>query len=155
MWSSVKPFLISLGLTLGVGFLSAALIPESAQQYSALALPALAPPSWVFAPVWLLLYLLMGLAAGRILRLSPSPERTAALRYYLLQLLGLFLWPLVFFRLEARWLALALILFLFWLIFSTILSFRPLDKKASCLLIPLLLWVAFAAYLNAGAALLN
>ena len=155
MLSKLKPFILSLALTLGVGFLGSLLIPDSRTVYAALQQPPLSPPGWLFPVVWSILYVLIGLAGSLIFRLPASPERDTALRYFLLQLAANFLWPIVFFRLEAYWLALALLLLLLWLTISTWLAFRPLNRTASRLLIPYLLWLLFAAYLNAGVALLN
>lgn len=155
MWQKRKPFLITIGLTLLVGLLASVLIYDRVYIYSSLLLPPLAPPSWVFPVVWSVLYGLLGIAAGRILSLPASRSRNEALSYYFLQLLINFLWPILFFRFEAYWLALALILLLFWLAVSTFLFFYPLDKPAARLLIPYLVWLAFAVYLNAGVVLLN
>ncbi len=155
MWNKIKPFAITIGITLLVGGLAGLLTMNSTALYQDLTLPPLSPPDWVFPVVWTILYVLMGVAAGLVLRLEDTPARNEALLYYALQLMVNFLWPIVFFAMESFWLAFALILLLVWLIVNTILAFRPLDSRTTWLLLPYLLWTLFATYLNLGVAILN
>ena len=117
--------------------------------------PPLAPPPGVFAPVWTVLYTLMGIAVWRIWRLPPSSARTTALVLFAVQLALNALWSPVFFGLQNLLLALGVIVAMWIAIVLTIRAFRPLDRVAAGLLVPYLLWVTFATYLNAGFALLN
>ena len=155
MWSKIKPFVITIGITLLAGTLAGLLTMNSSAIYQYLIQPPLSPPGWVFPVVWSILYILMGIAAGIILSQENTTSRNEALLYYALQLMVNFLWPIVFFGMEAYWLAFALILLLLWLIINTILSFRALDTRTTLLLIPYLLWTLFATYLNLGVAILN
>ena len=150
-----KKLLISLAIPLGVGGL-AALLSGSMDTYNSLKQPPLSPPGWIFPIVWTILYLLMGYASYRVATSdAPRDERKTALTFYGLQLFFNFLWPIVFFRLQWYWAAFILLLVLWVLIYITMYRFEAIDETAENLLIPYLLWVTFAGYLNLGVALLN
>lgn len=117
--------------------------------------PAFSPPGWVFPVVWSILYLLMGIAAARIALSSENPAKRSALRIYVIQLAVNFLWPLIFFNLQAFGAAFLWLVLLWALIVWMVLSFREIDKAAAWLVLPYLLWVAFAGYLNFGVWMLN
>ena len=128
--------ILLLCLPLAVGGLAAALTMGSMAQYSALPQPPLAPPPWVFPVAWTVLYLLMGLASRRALRLHYA------------QLGANFVWPLLFFRTGEYAVAFWWLLFLLALAAAEMASFRRLDRTAGRLLVPYLAWLVFAAYLN-------
>jgi len=155
MKTNTKKLLICLAIPLAVGGL-ASLISGGFTDYKALNQPPLAPPGWVFPVVWSILYLLMGYASYRIL-VSGKEELhiQKALTAYGIQLFLNFLWPIVFFGLEWRLAAFFLLIGLWIAIFVTMRKFLRLDEKAGDLLLPYLLWVCFAAYLNLGVYLLN
>ena len=122
--------------------------------FETLAQPPLSPPGWLFPVVWTLLYALMGIAAYRVYN-SKAENKAAALVLYGLQLFVNFLWPIVFFRFRA-YLAAFVVLILLWIgIVLTLWEFYKSDERAGDLMIPYLLWVTFAAYLNLGVYLLN
>lgn len=151
-----KKLLISLAIPLAVGGLAALLTGGGMGEYSQFVQPPLSPPGWVFPVVWTILYLLMGYASYRVLTSSAEPaEIRKALTRYGAQLLLNFLWPLIFFGLNWYWAALAVLVALWLLVFATIRSFSKIDEKAGDLLLPYILWLTFAAYLNFGVALLN
>lgn len=151
-----KKLLIALAIPLGVGGLSALLTGGGMADYGQLNQPPLSPPGWVFPVVWTILYLLMGYASYRIHTSdAPQEQKTSALRLYLAQLAVNFLWPLIFFGLEWRLLAFWVILLLWVLIYFTIKRFGQIDEIAADLLLPYILWVTFASYLNLGAYILN
>lgn len=150
-----KPLLICLAIPLAVGGL-ASLLSGGMNTYKTMNQPPLSPPGWIFPIVWTVLYLLMGYASYRIATAdAPREERKKALTFYGIQLFLNFLWPLLFFRLEAYWLAFFLLLALWVFIYLTMHLFSEIDETAENLLIPYLLWVTFAGYLNLGVALLN
>lgn len=150
-----KKLLICLAIPLAVGGL-AALLTGGMTQYKQLRQPPLAPPGWVFPVVWTILYLLMGYASYRIwVSDAPRREKKEALKLYGAQLAINFLWPLVFFGLEQYLLAFFVLLLLWALIFLTIRAFSHIDETAADLLLPYILWVTFAGYLNVGVYLLN
>lgn len=123
--------------------------------YDSLKLPPLAPPSALFGWVWPILYLLMALAFNLILQLRPSNEREEAAKCYLVQLVVNAAWPLFFFRLKFFWIAAVIDAALVAMVFLTIKRFRALNQLAGNLLIPYLLWILFALYLNIGVTILN
>ena len=99
---------------------------------------------------------MMGYAAYRIMQSdTPKEARKKALLFYGIQLFFNFLWPILFFRFEAFWLAFFVLLALWVFIYLTMHLFGLIDDTAENLLIPYLLWVTFAGYLNLGVALLN
>ena len=118
--------------------------------------PPLSPPGWVFPVVWTVLYLLMGYASYRVL--VSGAEKTQiqkSLRLYGAQLALNFLWPSIFFGFDAYLPAFIVLIGLWVLIFLTIRAFSKIDETAGNLLLPYLLWVTFAGYLNLGVYLLN
>lgn len=150
-----KKLLICLAIPLAVGGL-AALLSGGMSDYGVMAKPPLSPPGWVFPVVWSILYLLMGYASYRVLESGATEEEIKkALTLYGLQLFANFVWPLLFFG--GGWFLLSFFwLILLWvLIFLTIRAFSSIDETAGNLLIPYILWVTFAAYLNFGIYLLN
>ena len=151
-----KKFLLCIAIPLAVGGLSALLTGGSIADYGQLNRPPFSPPGWVFPVVWTILYVLMGWASYRVLVADvPGEQKRNALLVYGAQLAVNFLWSIVFFRLELRLTAFFVILALWILIYATIRLFCRIDEKAGDLLLPYLLWVTFAAYLNLGAFLLN
>jgi len=150
-----KKLLICLAIPLAVGGL-ASLLSGGYTDYRALEQPPLAPPPWVFPVVWSILYLLMGYASYRILVSGQEAQKIRqALTAYGVQLALNFLWPILFFGLQWRLAAFFLLIGLWIAIFITMRRFLKLDEKAGDLLLPYLLWVCFAGYLNLGVYLLN
>ncbi len=125
------------------------------QSYTTFIKPPLSPPGWLFGVVWPLLYLLMGLGAYLIYQTPPTLERKKATTLYWVQLFVNLLWPIVFFSFEWYWISVIIILLLDVLVLFTLLRFYKIDKAAGYLMIPYLLWLLFATYLNIGIALLN
>lgn len=155
MNNNLKKRLICLAIPLAVGGL-AALLSGGMDSYKTLNQPPLSPPGWVFPVVWTILYLLMGEASYRVLTSGAerSEIRTALIAYGV-QLFLNFLWPLVFFG-GQMYLTAFLILIALWVgIFVTMRLFSKINETAGDLLIPYLLWVTFAGYLNLGVFLLN
>ncbi len=123
--------------------------------YFALEQPVFNPPTWLFAPVWTILYVVMGVSAWRIGCLPDSPARMKALWRFAVQLALNAVWAPVFFGLHSIGGALAIIVLMALAIVVTIQHFHPLDKIAAWLLAPYLAWVAFATVLNASLYALN
>ena len=150
-----KKLLICLAIPLAVGGL-AALLSGGMDNYRVMNQPPLSPPGWIFPIVWSILYLLMGYASYRILSSGADPAAIKkALAFYGIQLALNFLWPLIFFGLQWYWIAFVWLLILWVFIYLTMYQFGAIDDTAENLLIPYLLWVTFAGYLNFGVALLN
>lgn len=148
----IRALLFFLIVTLTIGFLGS--LPGGFETYSTLKAPPLAPPAQVFLPVWVALYVMMAVAAYLVWN-TDSYDRAPSLRLYLLQLVVNALWPLFFFRLEWRLFAFFWIMFLIALITLTMAGFKYLRLASYWLMVPYLLWVLFAAYLNLGFFLLN
>ena len=124
--------------------------------YATLEKPSFNPPNWLFAPVWTLLYVLMGIAAFLVWRKgSENRQVRIALIVFLVQLVLNALWSVVFFGLESPLYGLIVIVVLWVAILFTVLRFLRISLAASVLLWPYLLWVTFAAVLNASIWLLN
>ena len=149
-----KPLIISLAVSLGVGGLSALLTNRSMEKYAYLDQPPLAPPGWVFPVVWTVLFVLMGIAAYLVWR-ENGPGRKGALTLYGVQLIFNFLWTIIFFNMAWYGFALIWLIILWGLILATLLRFWRENATAGKLMAPYLLWVTFAAYLNAGVWYLN
>ena len=155
MKRSLKIFLIALAIPLAVGGL-AVLLSGGMADYKQLNQPPLSPPGWLFPIVWTILYLLMGYASYRVYTSDKEPSVVRrALILYAIQLFFNFLWPIVFFRFGWYWFAFILLLVLWVFIYLTMHFFEGIDETAEALLIPYLLWVTFAGYLNLGVVLLN
>lgn len=117
--------------------------------YVYLVKPSFTPPDWVFGPVWTLLFALMGIAAFMVWQKGlKSVDVRRALAFFIVQLALNALWPIVFFGLHSPGGALIEIIFLWAAILATILSFLNVSRLAAWLLIPYILWVSFAVYLN-------
>ncbi|MGB8259791.1 MAG: TspO/MBR family protein [Terracidiphilus sp.] len=116
--------------------------------YATLRRPSIAPPSWVFAPAWTLLYALMAIAVWLVSLEAPSPLRTWGLALFLVQLALNFAWTLIFFRWHLIGGALAELLLLWLSIGATTLLFARIAPVAAFLIAPYWAWVTFAALLN-------
>ncbi|OHE24763.1 MAG: hypothetical protein A3K40_01855 [Syntrophobacterales bacterium RIFOXYC2_FULL_60_23] len=116
--------------------------------YAHLAKPAFNPPAWVFAPVWTLLYLVMGIAAWLVWRQRAVARVTPALALFLAQLGLNAAWSWLFFGLHYIGWALVDLAALWLAIGATLLAFWALRPLAGLLMVPYLLWVSFAALLN-------
>ena len=144
-------------LCVTVGYLSGLVTRESILTwYVTLNKPSFNPPNWVFAPVWTLLYIMMGVAAGMIWT-SNSEEQTTkkALGFFAIQLGLNALWSYLFFGLHNPLLALIEIILLWLMIFETYNMFKKINKTSGLLLFPYLAWVSFATILNASIWWLN
>ena len=125
--------------------------------YPTLIKPSFNPPNWIFAPVWSMLYIMMGIAAGLVWDRMDSDKETVkkALIVFALQLALNALWSYLFFGLHNPMLAGVEIILLWLMIFETYTQFAKINKIAGYLFIPYLLWVSFAAVLNGGIWWLN
>ena len=150
-----KQLLFCLGIPLFVGGLSALLTGGSMERFGTLQQPPLSPPGWLFPVAWTILYLLMGLASYLVWMKEKSRQKQTALLFYGVQLAVNFVWPLLFFKGEQYLLSFVWLVFLWCLIWLTLILFYRISKPAGYLLIPYLLWVTFAGYLNFGIDLLN
>ena len=150
------PYTIGILLPEAVGGLSALLTLGAMDSFSeTVQQPPLSPPMLLFPIVWGILYALMGISATRVYPAPPSPARSRGLNLYITQLIFNFFWSLFFFHAQAYGFALFWLTVLWLLVLWMILAFRKVDAIAAWLQIPYLLWLTFAAYLNAGIWYLN
>ncbi len=151
-----RQLLICIAIPLAVGGVSAWLTRESMNSFAAFVKPPLSPPGWLFPVVWTLLFVLMGLASYLVL-MSAQPKQTInrALRLYGIQLGVNFFWSIFFFNLSLYLFSFLWLILLWLLILATIVRFYQISKTAGYLMVPYLLWVTFAGYLNLGIYLLN
>lgn len=117
--------------------------------YAALNKPPWNPPNWIFAPVWTTLYAGMGVAAWLVWHDGGWHRRGAALFLFMAQLALNFAWSPLFFNARRPDLALIDLVALWLLVALTIRAFAKVRLSAAWLLVPYLLWVTFAATLNA------
>ena len=152
----------AIALPLVVGGLSGMATADAIPTwYAGVEKPSFNPPSWVFAPVWTVLYVMMGVASFLVARAQgeraygEGAKVRAALTLYGVQLLLNGLWSLLFFGLGNPGLALVEILVLLVFIAATTRAFARLDAAAGWLMAPYLAWVSFATVLNASIWWLN
>jgi len=117
--------------------------------YARLDLPAFAPPSWLFAPVWTVLYVVIAVAGWLVWRRVGVD---AAVALWVVQLVLNAAWTPLFFAADLRWLAFAEICLLWVAIVATLSLFWPRHRPAALLLVPYLLWVTYAAALTLAIA---
>lgn len=137
-----------LAVTSVAAGIGAAASVEAASFYRELALPAWAPPGWIFGPVWTALYALMAIAAWLLWRIAGLRAARGALTLFVLQLALNALWSWLFFGWHRGALAFADVVVLWLLVAATIVAFWRRRAMAGALLLPYLLWVSFAAALN-------
>lgn len=123
--------------------------------YRTLVRPSIAPPNWVFGPVWTVLYALMAIAVWRISCEAPSTWRNVAIALFLVQLALNFAWSLIFFRWHQIGWALLEVISLWFAILLTTWTFARVSRTAAWLMVPYLAWVGFAGLLNAAFWRLN
>jgi len=123
--------------------------------YRTLVRPAIAPPNWLFGPVWTLLYAMMAVAAWQISQAAPSSLRTWGLLLFLVQLALNFAWSLIFFRYHAIGAALVEVVLLWAAIAASTFVFSRVSPAAAWLMAPYLAWVTFASFLNGAYWRLN
>lgn len=117
--------------------------------YNTLVRPNIAPPNWIFAPVWIALFTLMGIASFLIWRKGfQRGDVRVAIMVYGFQLVLNSLWSIIFFGLRSPSGAFIEIIVLWLGIAASIVIFYKISKPSAWLLVPYIIWVSFAAYLN-------
>lgn len=154
---SVIAFIINLAIPLTVGAIGAFLNQQSADSwYQNLSKPSFNPPAWLFAPVWTILYILIGIAAYRVWQkrheISHLPRIMA---FYFMQLLLNLFWTFLFFSAHKIGASAIEILALFASILVNAYVFYKIDKLAGLLFIPYAVWVSFASVLTYSIYTLN
>lgn len=152
---NLKRLLIAILIPEAVGLLSSFVTGNIGDAYTSYTKPPLSPPGILFPIVWIILYALMGIASYIIYDARRSEKQKEALTFYGLQLAANFIWPVIFFRFEAYWVAVVVILILLALVLITAIKFKEISSTAFWLLVPYVVWLIFATYLNVGVAILN
>ena len=157
LFKKYKPYIVSVLIALAVGGLSALATKGNMDIYSEIVKPPLSPPTVLFPIVWSVLYVLMGISAGRIYvaHKCGNEDACSALTVYAINLAVNFLWSILFFNLRiflisAVWLAL-----LIAIIITMIVKFKNIVPWTGWLQIPYLVWCCFALYLNIAIYILN
>ena len=151
-----KNYALWIAFTEAVGAFAGIIIKDGVRIYAdSIIKPPLSPPSWVFPVVWSILYAIMGFCAARVSLSKLSKDRRCALYYYIAQLVFNFFWSIIFFNAQAFLIAFLWLIALWALIFLTTRQFGKIDSLSGKLMIPYLVWVSFAGYLNLGVWLLN
>ncbi len=148
-----KKLLKFIAVPLIVGGISALLTMGSMESFGTLNKPPLSPPAWLFPVVWTILYIMMGIASYLVAESENSGGK--ALLYYGAQLIFNFFWSIIFFNFEAYLFAFIWLIILWILVAITTVLFYRSSKAAGILMIPYLLWLTFAAYLNLAIYILN
>ena len=154
MITAIK-LLISLLICFGAAALGGGVTDSHSEWYINLNKPSFNPPGWVFGPVWSLLYTFMAITLWKIWSLPPSSERKVALAWFFIQLVLNTLWSFLFFYFHWPLGAFIDILVLWFAILMTIIKFYKLVPWTIWLLVPYILWVSFATFLNGTIAWLN
>ncbi|MDO1512458.1 TspO/MBR family protein [Maribacter confluentis] len=157
MKSKLTYVTIGILVCLTIGFLASVATQSSVNTwYTTLNKPALNPPNWVFAPVWTVLYIFMGISAGWVWAKGFYHKWVkTGLYHFGFQLLLNALWSIIFFGLRQPFLGLLIIITLLIVLLLTIKWFKLVSKLAAILLVPYVLWVCFATYLNYSIWILN
>ena len=139
-----------------VGFLGSFFtIPAIPTWYNTLNKPFFTPPTWIFSPVWIILFIMMGISLFFVWRESGRPGFKPALIFFFIQLIFNVFWSIAFFGLRSTLLGLVDIVALWIAILLTIRYSLKVSKFAGVLLITYLLWVGFASLLNFSLWILN
>ena len=156
-----KNNIVKLVISLIIPFLAAGIgslftVRTVSTWYESLQMPVYSPPSWVFSPVWTILFLMMGFALYLVWKkgIKTKAAKTAII-FFGIQLGLNALWSILFFGLKSPALAFMEIIVLWFAILGTIVSFYKISRLAAYLLIPYILWVSFAIILNFSILLLN
>ncbi len=153
--SETKSLIIAILIPVIGGFLISLITRGGVNNYTEnLIKPVFAPPRILFPIVWTILYILMGYSSYLIYN-SMSCHKNTCLLLYALQLFINFIWPIIFFNLEARLFAFLFIILLDFVVILMIYCFLGINKKAAYLNIPYFIWLLFASVLNISVYILN
>ena len=153
---NLKRLLICLVIPIGLGILSSLISGNMGGVYPTLNRPPLSPPAWIFPVVWSILYILMGISAYIVSDTrGMHSSKEQAMKIYYAELIINVLWPIIFFRFRQFTIAAIMLGALIVAVIATIIKFKKINNTAALLLVPYLIWILFALYLNIGVAVLN
>lgn len=159
-WGWIWRLVVSLAIPLAVGGLSALLAGDSMAAFGSFNQPPLAPPAWLFPVAWTILYILMGVACFLVWirpvdKQVTAKEKTFFFVVYGVQLIFNFFWSIFFFNFGWHWFAFVWLIALWAMILALVIWGGKNQRAVMWLLLPYLLWVTFAGYLNLMIAILN
>jgi translocator protein len=156
-FQDVLRLFFSLAACFSAGFIGSIFTGDSVRSWYPLLLkPSFTPPSWLMAPVWFLLYILMGISAFLIWRKGVRDFQVKeSMIIFVIQLLLNILWSYAFFGLRSPLYGLIVIVPLWTAILLTIINFHRISKTAAFLLIPYSVWISYATVLNFAIYILN
>ena len=158
---NVIKLIVAIVIPLAVGMLSSFITKDAMISFNSMKKPPLAPPGILFPIAWTILYILMGISSYIIYAYDTKKDtlslnlKNKCLSLYAIQLFFNFFWSIIFFKFKLYIFALAWLIILWIFVFILMKESKKISKVASYLLIPYLAWMAFAAYLNIGVAILN
>jgi len=148
-----KTLIFCIAVPIFIGVSASIISRENMFMFDMIIKPNFSPPGWLFPVVWTILYILMGIASYLIL--TSYKNINSAIKFYILQLAFNFFWTIWFFNFQLYWFSFLWLIFLWIFIFITILKFYQISKIAAYIMLPYLIWVTFAGYLNLSIAILN
>lgn len=158
---NVIKLIAAILIPLAIGMLSSFITKDAMMSFNAMKKPPLAPPGILFPIAWTILYILMGISSYIIYAYDAQNDTSSlnlknkCLSLYAIQLIFNFFWSIIFFKFKLYIFAFAWLVILWILVFKLMKENKKVSKVASYLLIPYLVWMAFAAYLNIGIIILN
>lgn len=158
--NDILRLVVSLSIPLVIGYIGSFFTtPNIEPWYDLLNRPALTPPGSFIGLVWTILYVMIGISLYLIwskdIKASHRKAWKITMMFFVLQLFLNLMWSMMFFGLRSPWFGILVILPLIVLILFNVYYAYKIDKRAAYLLVPYLLWVSFATYLNIGIAVLN
>ena len=155
--SKILKLIISILICQGAGVIGSLFTsPAISTWYATIQKPSFNPPNWIFAPVWTLLFLLMGISLYLIWSKGFKYKETKiAIFIFFVQLILNILWSILFFALQSPLYAFIEIIILWFIILLMIISFYKVSKIAAYLLLPYIIWISFASVLNFSILIIN
>lgn len=150
-----KKLLICIAIPLAVGGISALITSGNMKLFEEIQKPPLSPPGWLFPLVWTILYVLMGIALYLVITTKTKEDKRSAIISFAVQLFFNFFWSVIFFNAQVYLFAFIWLILLWVAIVGNIYFFNRINTTSAKLLIPYLVWVTFAGYLNLGIYILN
>ena len=147
---NVTKLIISIGICQMAGIIGSIFTsPSIPGWYAALQKPFFSPPNWIFAPVWIFLFILMGISLYLVFIKGINDRKFRyGIMIFVFQLTLNIYWSFLFFGLQNPFYAFLEIVVLWFAILITIYQFNKINRNAAYLLVPYLLWVTFAAIIN-------
>lgn len=153
---SIGKLIFAVAIPLIVGGASAALSSKGMAMYGTMDKPPLSPPAWLFSVAWTILYIMMGLASYFVIMSDvDTGNKKLVIILYVIQLAMNFMWSIVFFNWGMYLFAFIWLMIMWCIVIVCAICAHNVSRVAAWLLVPYILWLTFAAYLNIGAYILS